>query len=237
MAAEPLTKDQAEALKFAAEARRADAEALMHSTTNRKLVAEAEVAEVTARMRRIDLMHSEENHQIEQAADGYHGIYRFAEAVDERSTTMAMNSLTTWDRLWPEKAFEIVFTSPGGTVIYGLALFDHIRELRRKGHHITTSTLGIAASMASVLLQAGDKRVMAKESYLLIHEGSFGVHGSVGQVEDQVKWFDRIRDRILDIYADRSALTKAEIKRRWTRKDWFLDSDEALKFGFVDEVR
>jgi len=74
-----------------------------------------------------------------------------------------------------------------------MALYDYVRGLRRQGHHVTTSSLGYAASMAGILLQVGDKRIMGAESWLLIHEGSFGAVGSVGQVEDTVEWSRRSR--------------------------------------------
>jgi ATP-dependent Clp protease protease subunit len=147
-----------------------------------------------------------------------------------------MAQLSTWNRTEPGSAIQIVFNSPGGEVTSGLALYDFILSLRADGHHITTTSLGMAASMAGILLQAGDTRSMASEAWLLIHEASFGVSGSFGDVEDRVKWIERIQDRILDIFAARSNLTKGQIKRRWHRKDWWLSSDEALTLGFIDEI-
>jgi ATP-dependent protease ClpP protease subunit len=91
--------------------------------------------------------------------------------------------------------------------------------------------------MAGILLQAGDVRIMGKESWLLIHQVSFGASGSFGEVEDTTKWVDRIQDRVLDIFASRSKMSKAQIKRKWNRTDWWISSDEALKLGFVDETR
>ncbi len=91
--------------------------------------------------------------------------------------------------------------------------------------------------MAGILLQAGDVRTMGRESWLLIHQAAFSALGSTYEIEDRVEWVKRIQDRILDIFADRSKLTKAQIRRRWHRKDWWIDSDEALKLGLVDELR
>jgi ATP-dependent protease ClpP protease subunit len=78
---------------------------------------------------------------------------------------------------------------------------------------------------------------MGHESYILIHEVSFGAGGKIGEVEDEVAFVKKIQSRVLDIFASRSKLSKATIARKWRRKDWWLDSTEALKAGFVDELR
>ncbi len=124
-----------------------------------------------------------------------------------------------------------------------MALFDCIQELRRKGHFITTRALGMAASMAGILLQAGDKRVISREAYLLIHEISAGAVGKIGEMEDDMIFLNKIQGRILDIFATRCQATKAPNKltrqrlaNGWKRKDWWLDSAECLKYGLVDEV-
>lgn len=219
----------ANAAKLRAEERLALAEA-------RKMEAEADVAEF-ARERAL----YDERKRL--AADEHHHVYLFTTAVGEQSVSSCMRQLAVWERTEPGCPITMVFTSPGGDIISGLALFDRLMELRRQGHHVTTKALGYAASMAGILLQAGDIRVMAKESWLLIHEASFGAIGSFGEVEDKMKWVERIQERILDIFAERAkqsgapgCLTKNQIRRRWHRKDWWLSSDEALRYGFIDRI-
>jgi ATP-dependent protease ClpP protease subunit len=56
-------------------------------------------------------------------------------------------------------------------------------------------------------------------------------------VMEQQKFMQRMQDRCLNILADRSTLTKTQIKNRWKKTDWWLEADEALEFGFIDEVR
>lgn len=167
----------------------------------------------------------------------YHRTYHFTQPVEARSIRACMERMDIWHREDPSCEFEIVFTSPGGSVIDGMALFDYIRQMQSKGHKVITSTLGMAASMAGILLQAGDVRAMGRESYLLIHQVSFGASGSFGEVEDEVNFVKKIQERVLDIFATRSKMPRKEIKKNWERKDWWLDSTEALKYGFVDEVR
>ena len=131
----------------------------------------------------------------------------------------------------------IVFNSPGGEVTEGLALFDFIQELRSRGHEIETISIGMAASMAGILLQAGDNRVMGKNAVILIHEVSSITYGGASSMADDLKFVEMLQDKILDILAERSTLTKRQIRNRWLRKDWWLDAETALKFGFIDSIQ
>lgn len=211
---------------------------------NRKLEAEAREAEAAACMTEINARALARMELIELAADRHHHVYNFTTSVTPSSVKNCMDQLTVWSRNDDGCAIEVVFNSPGGSVIDGMALFDFLQILRRKGHTITTATLGYAASMAGILLQAGDVRVMGKESWLMIHEAAFGAAGKIGEVEDTVDWVKRVCERILDIFAERcqatdapKKLTRSQIKKLWERRDFWISSDEALKFGLIDEVR
>jgi ATP-dependent protease ClpP protease subunit len=193
---------------------------------------------------------------FELATNRYNYVYPFNSAVSENSVTSCIARLNEWVRTADRKLnIEIVFDSPGGSVIDGMHLFDHIRWVRRQGHHVTTSTMGMAASMAGILLQAGDRRVMGRESYLLVHEVAFGAVGKFNEVVDEVKFVEKIQERVLDIFADRAARAYVERGRaheedydkvrkerrrvfstKWKRTDWWLSSDEAYEHGLVDEV-
>lgn len=202
----------------------------------RKTVAEAEAEEARATILKIDANTKQRGNQRELAKDEHHRIYVFDQAVGSKTVTDCIQRLAEWSRIDPKCNIEIVFNSPGGSVIDGMALYDYLTQLKAQGHNLVTSSLGMAASMAGILLQAGNTRRMGSEAWLLIHQGSFGAGGSVGQVEDTVEWVKKIQVRILDIFAAKSNLSKAQIKTRWHRKDWWLDSDEALKLGFIDEI-
>ena len=171
------------------------------------------------------------------AANDYHRVYLFNGLVGEGSVRLAINRLTEWHRLYPGKDIEIIFTSGGGSVVDGMALFDFILDLRAQGHRVTTSSLGIAASIAGILLQAGDWRTMGKEAWMMIHEASFHAEGKTFEVEDTVEWIKKVQERILDIFAERSTMNHEEIKEKWSRRNWWIDSAEALRLGFVDALR
>ncbi|MFH1104112.1 MAG: ATP-dependent Clp protease proteolytic subunit [Actinomycetota bacterium] len=171
------------------------------------------------------------------ASNDYNRVYSFNGYVNESSVKCAINRLTEWHRVYPGQPIEIIFTSGGGSVVDGMALFDFILDLRAQGHRITTSTLGVAASMAGILLQAGDVRTMGREAWLMIHEASFHAEGKIGEVEDTVEWIKKVQERVLQIFASRSTMSVDEIREKWGRRNWWIDSDEALRLGLVDALR
>ena len=164
-------------------------------------------------------------------------LYRFSKDVGSNSVQACMSKLTQWHRKDPKCEMEIVFSSPGGSIIDGFELFDFIQELRNKGHHMITGSLGMAASMAGILLQAGSTRWIGHQAWMMIHRAAFGAIGKTYEVEDEVKLVKRIEERCVDIFVSRSKLSHLKIKRNWDRKDWWIDADECLEMGLVDEVR
>jgi len=218
-----LRKTEAETQQVLAEIEKVQAE-------TRRTLAEASKAELSAR-------EDYEKRQKKEATDEENHLYRFAGEVCKSSITTCMKRLTEWSRLDPKCDIEIIFSSPGGEIISGFELFDFIQSLRNKGHHITTGSLGYAASMAGILLQAGDTRWIGGQSWLMIHRAAFAAYGKTFEIEDEVEFVKRIEERILDIFTSRSSLTKRKIKRNWDRKDWWISADEALESKLVDEIR
>lgn len=227
------TKEQKE--KFLAEAHAAEAEAELHRAETREKLARAQEAEISLRSK-------QRAEKDELAKDNHHHVYVFDDQVSESSVKKCIQQLNTWTRQKKNCKIEIQINSPGGAIIDGFALIDYITSLRDQGHTIDIVALGVAASMAGVILQAADKRVIGKNAFLLIHQAQFGAVGNFGKVEDQVKFVELMHDKILTLFANRatplnSKTTKALIKRKWSRKDWWMNAEDALKYGFVDEVR
>lgn len=188
-------------------------------------------------LKQLDLESELESIEIRNSRDDKNYLYRFNDKVSSESVKRCMQTLTEWSRLDPECAIEIIFSSPGGSIIDGFELFDFLQDLRYQGHHITTGTLGYAASMAGVLLQAGDVRWVGQQAWVMIHRAAFGAWGKTYEIEDEVKFIQRIEERILGIFTSRSNLSKTKIKRNWDRKDWWISADEAMEMGLVDEIR
>ncbi len=146
-----------------------------------------------------------------------------------------MSALNVWGRRFPGEPLRIVIDSPGGSVIDGLHLYDAIQELRAT-HHVTTVGMGMAASMAGILLQAGDVREMSANAYLLIHEVSSGASGTVTAMRDETQFLEALNSRGMDLLTARSTMTTEEVLDKIARKDWWLDADAALEYGFIDTI-
>lgn len=240
--------------RWLAEARMFDAEARSSDQLARKLKYEATSAKLVASASVIELEREKYRRRVELSQNEYHRVYYFSDGVSAPTVGRCMETLSRWIRLDAEddasdRPYTIVFTSPGGDIVAGNALYDFIvqRVRRKHGHHVRTESLGYAASMAGVLLQAGDVRVLAPESWMLIHQGSMGAIGNFEKVIDTVKWVERIHERFLDIFAEGCArapegtatdrLSRTDLQRRWEeRKEWWISSDEALRYGLVDAV-
>ena len=200
-----------------------------------------EIARVNLTGAKLDLARRQEEFDREHAQDFHHHTFTLAGGINGSSVSQVIETLGMWSRMdgAEPKPMELRIHSPGGEVLSGMALFDELTRLANHGHHMTTTVLGYAASMASILVQAGTTRVMGRESYLLIHEMSSIAVGKIGEIEDMAEVMQKMQDRVLEIFLTRSAgrISKASFVKHWKRKDWWVDSQECLKWGFVDEVR
>lgn len=212
---------------------------------NEKLKVELAKLEQEREAHLLDLQRKRFDEQLRVAGNDHHRVYRFTEAVTYKSVGECTNILDRWHRMSPEADLEVVFTSPGGSVYDGLALGDHIRSLSRQGHRVITGAEGFAASMAGILLQFGNHRWIGEETYNLFHEISWVSYGNTSEHEDQLTHIKMIQDRVIKKIVTRAVstvgaentLTVAQFRAKWKKTDWWLDSAEMLKLGYVDEVR
>lgn len=235
--------EAAEIAKLAAEVAALQAEAA-------KDIALAEKESHNAAISAITLAERKRVEDLTLVQDHYQHHHVFEGAVRSDTVFGLLNTMSAWHRTDPESSWTIDMNSPGGSVIHGMHLFDQIAAYSLRGggtHHITIAVRGYAASMGGILLQAADKRLIGREAYLMIHEISAGAGGKIGEIKDDVKWYERVCARIVDIFVARAGeaatkndktvgITKAAFKKSWERTDWWLDSDESLKLGFVDAI-
>lgn len=166
------------------------------------------------------------------------GTFHFFSEIDTSTVIRAILAMNRISRQRPEAEFTLVFNSPGGHIGDGFALFDFLQELKIRGHKVTTKILGTAASMAAVLVQAGDERVATPHSFLMIHEASSHARGKVSDLRETVDYVDRMQQKCIDILVDRSngKLSESEIRNRSTKTEWFIDAQEALELGLIDRI-
>ena len=163
-------------------------------------------------------------------------ILDFASEVTDGSVYRAIGRLTEW-RHRSHDPIIVRINSGGGDIISGLALYDHILELRGDGIEVTTIGTGMVASMAGILFQAGSRRLMTPGCWMMIHELSTFNEGKLSEVIDYTKWLERVQADMVKILAERSTLTVAQIKARTAKgKDYWINAEEAVKFGFADGI-
>lgn len=172
----------------------------------------------------------------QQTANARNRILDFGTQVDKNSVAEVIDQVSKWVRQDPKSEIMIRFNSPGGDVLNGLALFDYLRMVIKGGTPVTTVCMGMSASMAGVLLQAGSKRVVTPNSYFLIHEVSAGARGSLEEMKNQTAFIERLNDRLAKIIAARSNLKWGDIKKRIKTGEWVLDADQCVKYGLADEL-
>lgn len=200
-----------------------------------KAQAEAEYAKWQAKREELNYLKEKLEHDYQ-----LNGVYIFNKAVTEKSAGRLLRATEVWHHHDPHAPWTIILNSVGGGIYAGLSIIDDLiaHSIRGGGtHHITIKVRGVAASMGAMILQAGDKRVMGRNSMLMIHKGWGTTSGRTEELGDWAEWFRRDTDAMIRFFLDRTdRITRNQFLRRINRKDWWIWPDEALKFGFVDEV-
>jgi ATP-dependent Clp protease protease subunit len=124
--------------------------------------------------------------------------------------------------------------SPGGVVTAGLAIYDTMQYIRCP---VSTLAVGQAASMASLLLAAGEPghRRTLPHSRIMLHQPSGGAQGQATDIEIQAREILKVRDTLNGLYKRHTAQPLDKISRALER-DFFMTAEEAQEFGIVDEV-
>ena len=124
--------------------------------------------------------------------------------------------------------------SPGGSVKSGLSMVDVMNYI---ACDIRTINTGMAASMGSILLGAGTKgkRSSLKFSRTMLHQSSGGAEGNIQDARVSFKEWEKINDTLFDLLGEYCGKTSEQVKLDATRDLW-LDSQEALEYGIIDEI-
>lgn len=132
------------------------------------------------------------------------------------------------------KPVSMYINSPGGVVTAGLAIYDTMQYLQTP---ITTICIGQAASMAAVLLAAGNKgnRFALPNARIMIHQPLGGAQGQATDIEIQTHEILRIKKLLNEIVAKHTGQPLAKVEKD-TDRDFYMSADEAIKYGLVDEV-
>lgn len=206
-----------------------------------KARAEAENAQFEAEMQKINRDRVVRQERIDLLGDYYHHTYNFQGYVTEKTVATCLRTLAAWHREDATCDMHIQITSLGGSVLDGMSLVDQLATYSLRGggtHKVTITVRGVAASMAAVIVQTADVRLMGQEAYLLVHEPSGAAEGSHGDLKDMVKWFDVMSERIARLFVSRAdgKISLEGFQNLWERRDVWLDSTVSLNYGFVDAI-
>lgn len=134
----------------------------------------------------------------------------------------------------PESPITMYLNTPGGSVYDGLAIYDTMQYI---SNEVQTVCTGLAASMGSVLLCAGEKgkRFALPHSRIMIHQPLGGAHGQASDIEITAKEILKLKGELYQIIADHSGKTPKQIEKDADRDHW-LTAKEAVEYGMIDSI-
>jgi ATP-dependent Clp protease protease subunit len=154
--------------------------------------------------------------------------------IDDYVANVIQAQMLYLDSADPGKDIQIYFNSPGGSVHAGLGIYDTMQFISSE---VATICTGMAASMAAVLLCAGTKgkRSALKHSRVMIHQPMGGTQGQASDIEITTREIIKLKKELYTIISDHSGKPYKEVEKDSDR-DYWMTSEEALKYGMVDEV-
>ncbi len=154
--------------------------------------------------------------------------------IDDYMANLIIAQLLFLEAEDPSKDIHLYINSPGGSVSSGMAIYDTMQYIKPD---VSTICIGMAASMASVLLAAGTpgKRFALPYSRVMIHQPLGGAQGQASDIEIHAREILRIREEMTDILVKHTGQAKKKIQQD-TERDHFLTSAEAKEYGLIDEV-
>lgn len=134
----------------------------------------------------------------------------------------------------PESDVQIYINSPGGSVSAGLGIYDTMQLITPR---VSTLCTGMAASMAAVLLAAGEKgrRMVLPHARVMIHQPMGGVQGQASDIEITAREILRLKKELYTILANHTGMSIKKITNDADR-DYWLSAEEAVAYGLVDEI-
>lgn len=154
--------------------------------------------------------------------------------IDDMVANAIIAQLLFLDSVDHKEDIKMYINSPGGSVSAALAIYDTMQYVRSD---IQTICIGMAASAAALLLSAGKKgkRMALPNSEVMIHQVLGGASGQATDIDIHARHILRTRDRLNKILVKHTGQKLPKIEKD-TERDYFMTSDEAVKYGIVDKV-
>ena len=154
--------------------------------------------------------------------------------VDDGVSALVCAQLLFLESENPKKEISMYINSPGGLVTSGLAIYDTMQYVKCP---VSTLCMGLAASMGSFLLAAGEKghRIALPNARIMVHQPSGGFSGQASDIERHAQDILKMKRRLNEIYS-RHTGQPVEVIEQTLDRDHFMSADEAKEFGLVDHV-
>jgi len=155
-------------------------------------------------------------------------------AIDDDVANLVIAQMLFLESEDPDKDVHLYVNSPGGIVTSGLAIYDTMQYIRPK---VSTLCMGQAASIAALLLAAGQKgkRYALPHSRILIHQPMGGFQGQASDVDIQAREILRLREELNQIMVRHTSQSLERIEAD-TDRDFYMSGHQAKEYGIVDEV-
>ncbi len=154
--------------------------------------------------------------------------------INDQVANVIIAQLLYLDREDPDKEISLYIQSPGGIINAGLAIYDTMQLIRAP---VSTICVGMAASMATVLLCAGvkGKRYALPNSTIHMHQASGGIQGQAADIQIAAREILRQQEIIRDILVKHTGQLPEKITHD-TDRDFYLNPEQAVEYGIVDEI-
>ncbi len=175
----------------------------------------------------------------ERAYDIYSRLLReriifLAGPIDDHTANIVIAQLLFLESEDAKKDIYLYVNSPGGSVTATMAIVDTMNHVRPD---VATFCVGLAASGAAIILSSGKKgkRFILPNAEIMIHQPLGGVEGQATDIAITAKHILKTRDNLNKLLAKNSGKSLAQIEKD-VERDFFMDADEAKKYGIVDEI-
>ncbi len=181
----------------------------------------------------------EQNSRGERSYDIYSRLLKdriifLGEDVNETTASLIVAQLLFLESEDPNKDIHLYINSPGGVVTCGMAIYDTMNYIKPD---VSTICIGMAASMGAFLLAGGakGKRYALPNAEIMIHQPSGGAKGQATEIEIAAESILKTKRKMNQILADNTGKTYEQVAAD-TERDHYLDAQEALEYGIVDQI-
>ena len=161
-------------------------------------------------------------------------IIFLSDEVNDATASLVVAQLLFLDSEDPDKDINLYINSPGGSVTAGMAIYDTMQYTKAD---VSTICVGMAASMGAFLLSSGakGKRFALPNSEIMIHQPLGGVQGQTTDMKIHVERLLKIKENLNKILSENTG-QPIDIVKQDTERDNFMDAEEALKYGLIDNI-